>query len=139
MFFEEILKTAESRDNFMKGLVCLAKADGVISEEESQYFIEAAYNMGLSEGQVEEIKNCMESKERIQVSFDSMAEKALFFREAIQLCAIDVAYTKEEREEIQRLADMMDVDKALIQEIEAWVMEGMDWKKRGDELVNRYI
>lgn len=139
MDYRDILKTTEARDNFMKGLIRLAKADGNISQEESQYFIGAANSMGLSEQQIEDMKEYMSSQEKLPVSFGSMAEKVLFFREAIQLCAIDIAYTQEEKEEIRKIAGELNVSMDLIEEIEKWVEEGMSWKRQGDELVSRYL
>ena len=139
MDYQDILKTTEARDNFMKGLIRLAKAVGNISQEESQYFIGAANSMGLSEQQIEEIKGYINSQKELPISFQSMAEKVLFFREAIQLCAIDIMYTREEKEEIRKIAEELNVSIDLIKEIEKWVEQGMAWKRQGDELVSRYL
>ena len=107
--------------------------------EESQYFIGAANSMGLSEQQIEEIKGYINSQKELPISFQSMAEKVLFFREAIQLCAIDIMYTREEKEEIRKIAEELNVSIDLIKEIEKWVEQGMAWKRQGDELVSRYL
>ena len=135
MHFTEILKTEQSRCNFIKGLVRIAKSDGVISDEESQYFMTAAASIGLGKEQMEEVSKCIGTDDIISVSFDSNAEKLLFFRECIQLCAVDDIYTENERAEVRVLAASMRVPESVIAQIESWVEEGMTWKERGNDLL----
>lgn len=135
MKYDEVFISEKARVNFIKGLVRLAKADGNISQEESQYFIAAAHDMGIGKDGVNEINNSIMSDESIAVCFDTHLEKLLFFREGIQLCAVDDSYDDNERTEVRVMAAGMDVSETEIKKIELWVIEGMDWKKRGDEML----
>jgi len=138
MNYEDILKTGDAKKNFIKGLIRLAKVDGIIDQEESQYFMSAAYALGLNSEQVAEVNNCIMSSNIINVEFDSTEEKILFFREGIQLCAIDESYDENERAEIRVMAAQMNISEDTIRSIETWVDEGMAWKKQGDELIVQY-
>jgi len=139
MDYKDIFNTEEARGNFIKGCICLAKVDGVISPEERQYFMAAACSMGVSDEQMEEIRHCMDSHEDIHVQFNTFVEKVLFFREAIQLCAVDGEYTEPEKTMIKTMANTLSVPDSIIREIEDWVEEGMIWKKHGDNLVEKYM
>lgn len=135
MDYKEILKTGDARTNFIKGLIRMAKADSVINQEESQYFMSAAYSLGLDQDQISEVECCLRSDDVIHVEFASSMEKILFFRESIQLCAVDDMYDEKERKEVRVIAAAMDIPETTIQAIENWVEEGMAWKERGDELL----
>lgn len=135
MDFREVIKTEESRKNFVKGLIHLSKVDGVISEEESQYYIGACYNLGLKEEDIAEIQGYIYSNDAINIEFKTMKEKILFFREAIQLCSVDGIYDTREKLEIRKMAEQLQVSTQIIEEIESWVDEGMVWKDRGDLLL----
>lgn len=69
------------------------------------------------------------------MKFASKIEKVLFFREGIQLCAVDDTYDEKEQAEVRVMAAAMGISETTIQTIENWVEEGMAWKKRGDELL----
>ena len=139
MNYEEILTTLEAKENFIKGLICLAKIDGVISQEEHQYFIDAAFHMGLTQQQVDKINDCIEKEDEIAIKFNSLGEKVFFLREAVQLCAIDVCYTSDEKKEVRRLAQILEVPSSILDEVEAWVEEGMKWKQQGDDMIKKYL
>lgn len=135
MDYADILKSKDAKANFIKGLVRMAKADGVIDQLENQYFMSAAYSLGLDQHQISEVEHCINSNDVINVEFASPIEKVLFFRESIQLCAVDNMYDEKERAEVRAIAATMDIPEAVIRTIEDWVTEGMTWKKRGDELL----
>lgn len=135
MDYREVLKTSDAKKNFVKGLIRLAKADGVISQEEQQYFVAAAANIGLSTEEIAEVNDCIVTRDTVQVQFDSDAEKLLLFREGIQLCAIDGHYDENERTEVRLMATELGIPENSILRIEEWVQEGMTWKRRGDDLL----
>ena len=111
MDYADILKSKDAKANFIKGLVRMAKADGVIDQLENQYFMSAAYSLGLDQHQISEVEHCTNP------------------------IVVDNIYDEKERAEVRAIAATMDIPEAVIRTIEDWVTEGMTWKKRGDELL----
>lgn len=136
MDFKKIINSNESRINFIKGLIHLAKADGVILPEEQQYFIGAAYTLELSENDICELLKTIESNEPVIFNFESMQQKLLFIREAIQLCCIDNDYDENEQKEIYKIAKEFNIPQEHIKKIEQWVFDGIEWKNKGDEFLS---
>ena len=58
-----------------------------------------------------------------------------FFIQAIQLSWIDNDYCEAERNEIRKLADELEISAESVEKVEKWVEEGMEWNKKGDELL----
>lgn len=139
MNYDDILKTMEAKTNFIKGLIRLAKADGEIAAGEERYFLSAASELGLDEKSIDEIGRSIISNAPISIEFLSDLEKLIFFREGIQLCALDESYDVNEKKEVRALAAELDIPEAIIEEIEAWVAEGMEWRHRGDDLLTNYV
>ena len=130
-----ILETTESRFNFMKGLIRVAKADEVIEESEFTFFNELATSMQLDSDNISQLNALWSSNEPIYVSFDKPEEKILFFTQAIQLCWIDDSYNGKEKNQIIELAKELGVSSTANLEIEKWVEEGINWNKRFSELL----
>lgn len=121
--------------NFLKGLIRLAKADDHIDETEISYFQAAGSQLGLAQNELDDL-NSFWTQAELKISFDSNAEKVLFLREALQLCAVDNRYDDTERTEILQMCRELDVPIKILESLETWVEEGMTWKIRGDEFLN---
>lgn len=131
-----ILNTSKAKINFLKGLIRVSKSDGIIEDSEKVFFAQTAEKLGLSEAETKIINDCWECCiEDIQITFDRLVEKNFFFIQAIQLCWIDGGYTKEEKEEIEKIADELSYNLKSLEAIEAWVAEGIEWNKKGDCLL----
>lgn len=135
MNYENILKTPEARENFIRGMICLAKADGIISDDEQSYFLTAAGELGLDAEHIANIQRDLTTEGELNISFETAAEKILFLREGIQICMVDESYDVKEKAEIRRLAKSMNVPSEIVAMIEAWAEEGMAWKRLGDQFL----
>ncbi|OPY55809.1 MAG: hypothetical protein A4E55_02397 [Pelotomaculum sp. PtaU1.Bin035] len=138
----EILDSERARINFIKGLIYLSKATekkeglGGIDESELVFLRNSMRALCLEQ----EIQNKLEEfimlKEiRIDLSFDSKKQTLFFFREAIQLCYIDGMYQQAEKDMVLEMAKMLGVELNIIDKIEKWVLEGIEWLQRGDKLL----
>ena len=45
MYYEQLFQTTEAKMNFVKGLIHISKADGVISPEEQTFFIDVMHSI----------------------------------------------------------------------------------------------
>lgn len=136
MRIEEELRTPEAKMNFIRGLIRLSASDGVIDESESAFFQSAAISMGLDPMVVPELIMATGNKEvENKVVFTERREKLFFFIQAIQLCYVDGSYSETERKEMEKIRQELDIEETVVQEIEKWVKEGMEWNNRGNGLL----
>lgn len=125
-----ILDTKESRFDFMKGLIRIAKADGIISQEELVFFDNLGNSMEIDENSMTELHSIISSNEICSVEFEKKEHKLVFLIEALQLCYIDDDYSENEKNEIVKIANELNISLDTIKEIEKWVVEGMEWSNR---------
>lgn len=136
MDITKILITRDAKINFLKGLIRLAKADGIRDDNEVIFYHQAVNAMGLDAQDCDKIDLLWKKDScKIDISFETNKEKMFFFIQAIQLCWIDGSYTEEEREEIYKIASELQISATAIQKVESWVDEGMAWNKRGNSLL----
>lgn len=135
MDINSILTTREAKINFLKGLIRIAKNDGITDERELVFYRQAALAIGLDEKDQEELDQAWEQEGKIEVSFEASKEKMFFFIQAVQLCWVDGEYVKAERDEIREIAKELCVNEEVIEEIEAWAYEGIVWNKKGEKLL----
>lgn len=127
----DILKTRNAKVNFLKGLIRVSMSDGVVPDVEKEFYRKSAYGLGLDDEAVAEIEN----SDYKEIVFETTEEKMFFFIQAIQLSWIDNDYCEAERKEIRKLADELEISVESIEKVEKWVEEGMEWNKKGDELL----
>ena len=127
----DILKTRNAKVNFLKGLIRVSMSDGVVPDVEKEFYRKSAYGLGLDDEAVAEIEN----SDYKEIVFETTEEKMFFFIQAIQLSWIDNGYCEAERNEIRKLADELEISAESIEKVEKWVEEGMEWNKKGDELL----
>ena len=135
MYYEQLFTTDAAKMNFVKGLIRISKADGVISPEEQTFFIDAARGLGLSESDIAALPAVMTRTEEIPLTFTSRQEACCFLREALQLCMVDNDYSESEQKEIMKLAEEFGIEPERVHALEKWVQDGIAWKKQGDLLV----
>lgn len=124
-----ILDTKESKYEFMKGLIRVAKADGVIAEEEMVFFNNLGNSMGVDEISMNELHSIISSNEVCTLEFEK-EYKLAFLIEVLQLCYIDGNYSEKEKMEIFKIAKELNISLDTMQQIEKWVIEGMEWSNK---------
>lgn len=130
-----ILHTKDSKINFLKGLIRIAKCDSVIDDNEQRFYNQAAYTMGLGQEDTQLLEECRNMEGKIDIFFESSKEKMFFLTQAVQLCWIDGGYTDSEKVEIHCLAEEMGISQSALEAVEDWAYEGIVWNKKGDELL----
>lgn len=135
MEITEILQTNEARVNFLKGLIRLAQADGVVDENEFVFYRQVAVVLELGEAEVESLEKLKDGTNEITFHFDTDREKMFFLVQAVQLCWVDNNYSDAERKEIQDMCQEMNISGEALEKVEQWVSEGMEWNKRGETLL----
>lgn len=136
MNINEILNTYDSRINFMKGIVSLAKVDGLIDADEHNFFINAMTTLNISSEDINELSKALTDKNiDKEIKFDNKKQSLFFLKEAIQLCYCNNVYSVEEQELIKEFANKLNLSEETLKVIENWALEGFMWAKKGEELL----
>lgn len=135
MDINSILLTKESKINFLRGIIRIAKCDGVKDEKELIFYHQAAVALGLDEESIKVLDEDWDNENKAKIFFESTCEKMFFFIQGIQLCWIDGRYDSKERQEIRNLAEELDISCDAIEKVEDWVKEGIEWNNKGEKLL----
>ncbi len=135
MDIKEILQTNEARVNFLKGLIRLAKADGIVDESEFSLYQQVAAVLDLGEQEIVDLENQRKSENKIPVSFEADREKMFFLVQAVQLCWVDHNYSEAEQKELRNICKEISISEKALKAVEAWAQEGIEWNKRGEALL----
>ena len=136
MNIREILKTEDSKLNFLRGLIRLSKIDGNVSDEEKLFFSQTAVQLEMKEESISLLENCCLSDEKIEVEFKTKRESLFFIQQAVQLCAMDGVYHDNEIKEIKLLGNELGLLESSIEKIEIWVEDGLKWQALGENLLD---
>ena len=96
MDINKILKTEESRKNFLIGLVFLSRVDGV-DESEKIFFENAAAALELSDEAQNEVNLSWTKEDMPELKFEDKKASLFFIMQAIQLSNVDNSYTEKEK------------------------------------------
>ena len=135
---EQFLGLKEDKVNYLKGLIRMAKADGKVLESEKDYYASVISGMNLSNSEVDFLNDLWESTNEITLSFTNKKEALFFIQSAIQMSMVDEEYDVTEKNEIRKIADELNVESTVVCAIEAWVEEGLAWRKKGEDLISSY-
>lgn len=135
MEIKEILKTKEARTSFLKGLIRLANADGVVDESEFVFYRQAAIALELDEEEIIALEKVKGEGHEIMLDFGTDREKMFFLIQAVQLCWVDNNYSDAEQEELRNICREIAISEESLKVVEAWAQEGVEWNKRGEALL----
>lgn len=131
-----IIDSLAAKMNFMKGLVLLAKADGVVDQREKEFFMTVAVALGLDEESRKIILEMMDTSDiSPDITFVNKQQTLFFIREALQLCYMDGIYDIKEKELIEVFRKNNNVSSESVKKIEQWVQKGITWKEEGADLL----
>lgn len=135
MDIKEILQTKSARINFLKGLMRLANADGIVDENEFAFYRQAAIALELDEDEILDLEKVKSEEHEITLDFDTDREKMFFLIQAVQLCWVDHNYSEAEQKELRSICQQIDISEEALRSVEAWAQEGVEWNKRGEALL----
>lgn len=136
MNINTILDTYSSKINFMKGIICFAKVDGVIDPEEHKFFINAMNALNIEKNDLEKLSvELVNESLNFDICFENKKQSLFFLKEAIQLCYCNNNYSSKQQELMRIFAEKLSVSKDALMNIEEWALEGYKWSKRGEKLL----
>ena len=135
MDIKEILQTKDGRISFLKGLIRLANADGIVDESEFAFYRQAAIALELGEEEILALEKVKSEGQEITLAFETDREKMFFLIQAVQLCWVDNNYSDAEQEELRNICREITITEKALKAVETWVQEGVEWNKRGEALL----
>lgn len=131
----DVINTQESRINYLRGLIRIAESDNDKSTVENGYIYKIAEIIGASHSEIWQAEKQQENNKLERIKFTNKQEKALFLIQALYMCLLDDDYSDAEREEIIAVGNELEVDLSEIEQIEAWIKQGIEWMRSGAELI----
>ena len=131
----DVIKTEDSRINYLRGLMRIAECDKNKSSAEEDYIYKIAEILGASYSEIWQAEEQKEKEDSIGISFETKAEKSLFLMQALYMCWLDDDYSNAEREEILKIGNDLGFDLTEIETIESWIKKGIVWMRDGAELI----
>ncbi len=142
MELTEVYRTEEERIAFLKGIIRLARADKVITDEERVFFKNLATGLAISLENVISLEQVLDAdmtdpdvKAYLKISFAEKPQAIFFLENALQLCYLDGTYHEKEQAEIKTLARELGLAESTLDAIDDWVQEGMAWQAKGERLL----
>ena len=132
---KDVIKTEDSRINYISGLIRIAECDNSRTTTEEGYIYNIAELLGATYSEVWNAGDILENGNRTEIHFETKQEKTLFLMQALYMCWLDNDYSDSEREEIIKIGDELGIHPSELAQIESWVKQGIDWMSAGAELL----
>ena len=131
----DVIRTEESRINYLRGLIRIAECDKNKTAGEEEYIYKIAEVIGASYSEIMQAGDYQEDNESAGIHFETDQEKMLFLMQALYLCWVDDDYSEAEQEEIITIGEELGIDRQEITAVESWIKQGMEWMETGAELL----
>lgn len=118
--FQEI-PTDEDCCIYMKSVLCCAKGDGILSQEEKNWAIGFCASWGVADWVIEELQAYEADEDLKEVIARSpqvsIAQRDLLLT-AIRACAADKDYHEDEKAKIRQMASLIGVEEEIVEQLE---------------------
>ena len=123
--------TPNEQTALLELLIHLAKSDGAVEDIENEILEQYA---DLVEVDLDSLSGELPLEE-ILPQFESPTSKLIAVQELLRLAHLDGYFYDDEKRSIREVADRLGVPANLLQKADAWVVDGLNWMCRGEELL----
>lgn len=116
----------------MELLLYLAKADGRVDEIEREVIENYT---GIVDIRLDTLNGNLTPDELVP-QFQSPASRVVVLQELFRLAHLDGLFDPDEQDVVLEIADMMNIPDEFLEKIERWVIDGLRWVWRGEELLD---
>lgn len=131
----DVIKTEESRINYLKGLIRIAESDNNKTSVEEEYINKIAETFGATYSDIWKAEVQKSNEASKEIKFNTRQEKIIFLMQALYLCWLDDEYSDLERDEVAKIGDELGLEASELLEIESWVKQGIEWMSAGAKLL----
>ena len=122
---------ADEQRVLMELLIYMAKADGQVVDIEDEVLHQYAelvdVDFGTLDGNL--------GPEELIPRLEEPASRIIVLQEMLRLAHIDGLFSDDEQEAILTMAQYMGIPIDLLRKVDEWVLEGLKWVWRGEELL----
>ena len=126
--------------NVCKALGAMFRDHGEPDEVEVTFVANAALELGLTPEETEQVTAVLKEGgdfDAFIADIGSRPLRAFFFRRLVAAILLDEKVEDDELAVIHKTADQFDFDQGAVDEYLSWMKEGIEWEKRGAEIMNR--
>lgn len=124
--------TPEEQRALLGMLILLAESDGHVAEVEREVLSMYADLVDIDPDSLDQDAEL----EDLVAAFASPASRVIALQELFRLSHQDGWFADAEQSVVLEVGAMMGVPMDLLQKIERWVLDGLDWVARGDALLD---
>ncbi|MGE0322238.1 MAG: TerB family tellurite resistance protein [Polyangiaceae bacterium] len=132
MFIEAL--NHQERTALLATLAHLATLSGVVTEAETAFIAAVAKNLGVpSPNDIRQFAD--RELTDLLAPIQRLEAKRVALMELVNLGYADGEYCQAERAGVRKIAAVLQVQEDTLKEIEKWVEDGVDWTRRGRDLL----
>jgi uncharacterized tellurite resistance protein B-like protein len=130
-----------SRDDVLRlcrVLAHIVAVDGDMSEGEERFLEIAAVRYGLDDDELMVVQRDLARGHDLDVILDGLEDpvvRRFIYQQALLAAIADGLLRGPEARELDRLRRLLHVGERKAREIEAWAVEGLEWQRRGREIL----
>jgi uncharacterized membrane protein YebE (DUF533 family) len=132
--------TAEQRQLYLRALIAVARVDGQLDEEETDFFLQIAEGMGINK-EVAQSYLAGETTATLELSTIPPlhnAAGALILRDLAAMAVVNNELTEKEEALIFEIGKAMQFSREEIDEFLDWAFMGLQWQLKSAALLQRY-
>ena len=103
---KDVIKTEDSRINYLRGLMRIADSDKKKTSAEEEYIYKIAEIIGASHSEIWHAEQQQENDRHAVIHFATNQEKSLFLMQALYVCWLDDDFSDAEHEEIIKIGNL---------------------------------
>jgi hypothetical protein len=123
---------ADEQKALLELLIFMAKADGKVADIEQEILQNYATLVEIDFAELAGDR----SPEELIPQFHSYVSRAIVLQELLRLSHLDGLFSEGEQSAIIEIAALMGFPLDLVQRLDAWVVDGLKWVWRGEELLD---
>ncbi len=123
-----------------KALAAMVRDHGEPTVDEVRFIAHAALELGLDVSQNEEVQGVLKTGgdfAALIAGVESKEAREFLFRRIVSATMLDDHINDAEKAYIQNTAKAFGYDGKVVDEFVAWLREGLDWERRGVEILER--
>ncbi len=124
--------------NACKALAAMVSEHGKPNIEEVNFIAHAALQLGLDAEQNAEVQSVLESGGDFKSFISEVKDRdtrIFVFRRIVEASLMDDQINAEERQYITDAAEEFGYEEAVVVAFVSWMREGMEWERRGAEII----
>lgn len=126
-------------------LICVAQADGYVDETEKEWIYHQVGQDVFSVRERQVFHDDMENPKDWEGLAEeicpllTLQDKLLFIRKLFKLASLDKEIHVEEKKLIYQISYALQLEEGKIKEIENWVVDGINWLARWDQIFSQSL